>query len=277
MTTLLRQKPSFNIAAALLFFAVAGIAPKSEAHQQWLAPNFFVESADSAWVSFDHTFSDRRFQPGSAPSSYYQWWSVGPDGVKRSIPFLFLGKTRTVGELEIDAPGTYRLEGEEANMAWTQIKVGGESRWQPGTRAAFANGEDEIISSRVYFNKAIAYVTLGTPSREVLAASGDPLEILFVDHPNELVTGKPARIRVFGNGEPRRGQKVELHAEGGAGHDEPMSVCTTDQAGTCQFTLPTKGRYLLIASAEGRHENGSETDGFSNSVSVIVAAREATQ
>ena len=111
---------------------LAAVAGSGEAHQQWLAPSPHFQSGESGWVSFDHTFGDVRFRPASGPGSYYSWWFVGPDGLKRNIPHLFLGKTRTVGEIELTEPGTYRLEAVEDLMSWTRIKVDGEETWAAG-------------------------------------------------------------------------------------------------------------------------------------------------
>ena len=94
------------------------------------------------------------------------------------MPHLFLGKTRAVGELQLEAEGTYRLEGTEPNMAWTQIKVDGSEVWQPGPQREFADAE--VLSSRTYFNQAISYVSLGVASRGPLAASGKPLELSLI-------------------------------------------------------------------------------------------------
>jgi len=91
----------------LITLFMGAFVPLSHAHQQWLSPNTFFETTGSAWVSFDHTFSDRRFHPGFSPGSYYRWWVVDPTGSRRSVPHLFLGKTRVVGELELEEEGTY--------------------------------------------------------------------------------------------------------------------------------------------------------------------------
>ncbi len=251
--------------------AVAGLvsfAASSEAHQQWLAPNTFFQSGESAWVSFDHTFGDQRFQPGSGPGSYYIWWIVGPDGIQRNVPHLFLGRTRTVGEIELTEPGTYRLEAVEDQMPWTQIELDGNNTWQPGTRADF-DGFD-VVRSTMYFNKSVSYVTLESMSESVLASTGgDPLEILFEDHPNDLRTGTAFRVRVLASGEPLADQEVRIFSEQSVGHDA-TDTCSTDENGVCEIALSAAGRYLLATNAEGESPEASPTDGFSHGYTVLV-------
>ena len=43
--------------------ALVAVSIPSFAHQQWLNPNFFHRQDESAWLTFDHTFSDNRFDP----------------------------------------------------------------------------------------------------------------------------------------------------------------------------------------------------------------------
>ena len=263
---------SFCCLSAAVVLGLLSWTGSSEAHQQWLSPNGFFQSGESAWISFDHTFGDQRFQPGSGPGSYYAWWIVGPDGLKRNVPHLFLGRTRTVGEVELTEPGTYRLEAVEELMPWTRLKVDGEDTWQPGTRADFDGFE--IESSTVYFNKSVSYVTLDSESESVLAATGDPLEILFEDHPNGLLAGKAFRVQVRTFGTPLANQEVRLFAEHSAGHDA-TETCSTDSGGFCTFELSAPGRYLLATNTEGATPDDPATDGFSHGYSVMIEMKAA--
>lgn len=258
-----------NVAVAAVFGLVSYVG-SSHAHQQWLSTNFDVHSGDSAWLSFDHTFGDRRFQPGSGPGSYYSWWIVGPDGLRRNVPHLFVGKTRTVGEIELSDPGTYRIEAVEDLMPWTQLKVDGKDVWQPGTRADF-DGFD-ILRSRVYFNKSVSYVTLGSMSQSLMAATGDPLEILFEDHPNDLYEGKRFQVRILAFGEPLTSHEVRMFSEYSEGHDA-SATCSSDANGFCEFETPKPGRYLLAANTEGTSSEDAVTDGFSHGYSVMIEVK----
>ncbi len=256
-----------RLLAATVLAGCLAVAAPTRAHQQWLAPNFFSQDGDTAWLSFDHTFSDRRFHADSAPGLYYQWWVVEPDLRKRSVPFLFAGKTKIVGEIELTEPGTYRLEGEEPNMVWTKLKVDGKDTWQPGPRPAFEG--QEIVESKVYFAKALAYVTLGASSPNVLGASGDPLEIVFEQHPNELRAGRGFKVTLSSFGKPVTEHKLQLYSDRSAGHD-PTRTCSTDAEGSCEIVPENPGRYLLRARIEGPTPDDPKTDGFSYSVSVML-------
>ncbi len=253
------------LAAAVVLFAVV---PSSDAHQQWLVPNFTMQSGESAWVSFDHTFSDSRFQAGSGPGSYYRWWVAGPDTFKRPVTLLYQGKTKTVGEVELEKAGTYRLEGVEAMMPWTLLKIDDKESWYSGSRDDFEGAE--IVRSTLYFQKVLSYVTLDTTSRSVLAPTGDPLEIVFEDHPNKLREGQDLRFRVLASGEPLAGQTVNMFPEGGGGHDEAERTCTSDDDGSCRIALTEHGRYLLVARAQGDSQKPKGTDGYVHTVSIAL-------
>ena len=263
----------FHCLAAAAVVGLVSFTGSSEAHQQWLAPNFVFQSGESAWLSFDHAFGDRRFHSSSGPGSYYSWWIIGPDGLRRNVPHLFLGKTRTVGEIELTDPGTYRLEAVEDVMPWTQIKVDGEDKWQPGTRADF--DRFEVVRSRVYFNKSVSYVTLESMSQSSLAGTGDPLEILFEDHPNDLYEGKGFQVRVLAFGRPLKNQEVRIFSEYSEGHDA-SETCSTDANGICEFEMRTPGRYLLATNTEGASPEDTATDGFSHGYSVLIELKTAS-
>ena len=259
--------------ATATVIGLISFAGPSVAHQQWLAPNSFMQSGDSAWFSFDHTFGDKRFQSDSGPGSYYSWWIVGPDGFKRNVPHLFLGRTRTVGEVELTDPGTYRFEAVEDLMPFTQLKVDGEDKWQPGTRDDFSGYE--VVRSRVYFYKAVSYVTLESMSNSALDTTGDPLEIVFEDHPNDLYEGKAFQVRVLTFGETLTGQELRIFSENTEGHDA-SEACSTDATGSCQFEMQAPGRYLLVTNTKGDHSEGAETDGFSHGYTVMIELKPAS-
>lgn len=263
---------SFSCLAAATLAGLFSYAGSSHAHQQWLAPNFVFQSGDSAWLSFDHTFGDKRFQPGSGPGSYYSWWIVGPDLLRRSVPHLFVGKTRTVGEIELTDAGTYRLEAVEDMMPWTQIKLDGENTWQPGTRADFEGYE--VVRSTVFFNKSVSYASLESTSRSALQGAGDPLEILFESHPNELRAGQGFEVRVLAFGEPLADQEIRIYSESSEGHDA-TETCSTNSRGSCEFQMATPGRYLMATSTEGDTPDDPATDGFSHGYAVLVEVRAA--
>ncbi|MDJ0877533.1 MAG: DUF4198 domain-containing protein [Halieaceae bacterium] len=255
-----------NLLRLTIALAVTLAGSHSGAHQQWLAPNLFMATGESAWISFDHTFGDQRFQPASGPGGYYSWWITGPDGLRRQVPFLFVGKTRTTGEVELEEAGTYRLEGVES-MSWSKLIIDGEAQWQPGTREDYS--DYEVESSRYYFQKALSYVTLQSASRGVLASRGEPLEILFEDHPNEWHDGKKLRIKVLAAGKPVPKQPVKIFTEHTEGHDEE-AVCTTDRRGACEITAPSEGRILLMTSIEGEEPALAGTDGYYYGISVLL-------
>ncbi len=152
-------------------------------------------------------------------------------------------------------------------MAWTKLRADGSETWQPGTRAAFEGRE--IVESKVFFAKAQAYVSLEPPSSEVLGGNGDPIEILFQDHPSQLQAGKGFAIILSGFGKPVAGHKIQVFADRSQGHD-PIQSSTTDEKGACEVLIETPGRYLLTARREGSTPEVPESDGFSYSIAVAL-------
>ena len=122
----------------------------------------------------------------------------------------------------------------------------------------------------MYFNQALAYVSLGLASRGPLAPSGAPLEIQFLDHPNTLVAGKDFRVKVLSEGQELVKQVVEVFADGGSAHDAVATQCTTSADGSCKLGLPSAGRYLIVTSTQGDFEKPVETDSFSYIVTVMI-------
>ncbi|MEM9291688.1 MAG: DUF4198 domain-containing protein [Acidobacteriota bacterium] len=259
-------KTRWPLALALATLLLATTFP-TQAHQQWLFPNFFTQSADSAWLSFDHTSGDQRFYATSAPNLYYQYWVVSPAQQARTIPSLFAGKTKIVGEVELTEPGTYRIEGVEPSLVWTKLKEEESETWQPGPRSKYEG--QEILESKVYFIKALAYVSLGPVSPLPQKPIGDPLEIAFRAHPNELKANQKLEVRLLSFGKPVADQTLQLFSGGTAGHD-PMLICTTDADGWCEFLPEKSGRYLLLARLEGPTPEDPEIDGFSYRVSLAL-------
>ncbi|MEM8983416.1 MAG: DUF4198 domain-containing protein [Pseudomonadota bacterium] len=257
----------YRIVGTLLATLLVCMAGSVAAHQQWLSPNSFIETGDSAWITFDHSFSDRRFYAGSGPGSYYSWWVVGPDGLKRAVPALFVGKTRTVGELELTVSGTYRVEGVEDSMLWTRVKINGEETWQPGGREEFS--AESVLQSRIYFSKAVTYISLGAPSRGALSPTGEPLEIVFTEHPNSITTGTAFTVTVLADGEPIAEHPIRVYSQFDHGHD-PALTCTTNTAGLCSISPAKSGRYLLETSMKGDFQGNPNVDGYVNGYTVLI-------
>lgn len=74
------------------------------------------------------------------------------------------------------------------------------------------------------------------------ARSGDRLELIALDNPNSLSTGKPLRVQVLFDGEPLAG-KVQALSPG-----RERIVANTDAEGIASLELPTAGVWVVRSS-----------------------------
>ena len=216
------------------------------AHQKWLLPNFFVVDKWPVWLSFDVTWSDRPFTAesgvGAQPISI-----VDPNGRRQTPPSVFVGKTKSVVEMELTERGTYRLEAIDPLAYWTQIEEGGQTTWlkQPKNEVTAAS----IKRSDLYWSKAAAYVTLGEPTTVPAAGDSEPLDLQLDPHPNRLTAGQALKLQVASFGKPVPRAEVKVFAPGAVGH-EPSSVITCGDDGGGTFTPDEAGRFLLACQLE---------------------------
>ena len=193
------------VASILFCFDGASCA----AHQKWLLPNFFVAAKAPVWLSFDVTWSDTPFTAeagvGKQPISV-----IGPDGVRQTPPSIFVGKTKSVAEMELTKPGTYRLEAIDPLAYWTQVEQNGKEQWVRKPKNEVA--ELPIKRSDLYWSKAAAYVTLGEPTDVPPPDHEDPLDILLEQHPNRLAVGDTLNVQVVSYGKPLPNAEIKLFA-----------------------------------------------------------------
>ena len=167
--------------------------PRAHAHQRWVLPNFFVTDTeeDTVWLGFEYTLGDQRFAPSLGPGPSMVW-VTGPVDERTTPSFVFTGKTRTVAEIELKKPGTYRVATEHPEIYWTQVVDGEKKRWLRMSRDRAAG--KKIETSKRYWSKTLTYVTFRTETTGPLAARGDPLELVALDHPNAIRAKQPFRV-----------------------------------------------------------------------------------
>lgn len=240
----------------------------THAHQQWVLPNFFVTETkdESVWLGFEHALGDHRFVPSAGPGPA-MIWITGPEDELTPPSFVYTGKTRTLAEIELTKPGTYRVTAEEPEAYWTKIKEGDKSRWLRMPRDRVAGKTIEM--SKRYWAKAITYVTFKRQTRGPLAVQGDPLELQPVDHPNAIRAGQPFRFRVLAEGKPLQGQEIKVYDDAGHGHDA-TTTAKSRADGIVRLRLARSGRYLLSVRNEIAAPGDPKADAYSYSVYVMI-------
>ena len=67
-------------------------------HQQWILPNFFYTDDETPWLGIEHTSGDQRFVSGRGSGTLVS--IIHPEGWRIRPSSIFVGQTRTVGEIE---------------------------------------------------------------------------------------------------------------------------------------------------------------------------------
>jgi hypothetical protein len=231
---------------ALLFTLTWFRGAPCAAHQKWLLPNFFVAEKGPAWLSFDVTWSDRPFT-AEAGVGDQPLWVVDPSGRRQAPPTVFVGKTKSIAEIELTAPGTYRLEAIDPLTYWTQVEENGRTQWLKKPKSEVDAGS--IKRSDLYWSKATAYVTLGDPTATPPPDDAEPLDIRVAAHPNRLVASETVNLQVVSYGKPLPRAEVKVFAPDATGH-EPSATIKCDDGGSGTFSADTAGRFLLTCQLE---------------------------
>jgi uncharacterized GH25 family protein len=216
------------------------------AHQKWLLPSFFVAEKGPAWLSFDVTWSDRPFTAESGVGAQ-PLWIVDPSGRRQAPPTVFVGKTKSVAEVELTEPGTYRLESIDPLTYWTQVEQDGRIQWLQKSKNEVEAGQ--VKRSDLYWSKAIAYVTLGETSDVPPPDDAEPLDLRLEQHPNRLKLGETLKIQVVSRGKPLPRAEVKTFGPDAVGH-KPSSVTRCGEDGHCTIQPEAAGRFLFACQLE---------------------------
>jgi uncharacterized GH25 family protein len=239
--------------------ALASIPAAVSAHRMWFLPSGTVFAGTDNWVTVDAAVSNDLFffdhQPGRLEN--VKVWQ--PDGSPGQIQNGATGRYRSVFDVKLDKPGTWKIGSENA-VVMGSFKVDGEEKRigrrgppQPGAPAPLtvadipANATDVKLTEILSRNEI--FVTAGEPTTTVFKPTGKGLELAPITHPDELVAGETARFRFLVDGRPAAGLKVEVipggkryrNAEGGM-------TLTTGADGVLAVTWPAAGMYWLNAT-----------------------------
>src|SRR5690554_4481790 len=95
---------------AISFLSAALSVPAlSTAHDFWLLPSSTVLSGEDSWVTFDGAVSNDKFHFNHAPLRLNSLVITGPDGGQLEPQHTHTGKLRSSFDLQLPAPGTYRI------------------------------------------------------------------------------------------------------------------------------------------------------------------------
>lgn len=223
----------------------------AHAHDAWLLPSSTVLS-QAEWITVDAAVSNDLFFFNHAPLKLDGLEVTAPDGSTLAPQNIERGKLRSVFDLELKDPGTYRLAVHNNALFATYTDGTGKPRRWRGTPDKLASGALPTDARDVVVTQlqglVETYVTVGKPT--VPRPGGSGLEMVALTHPNDLVGGEAATFMLQIDGQVAAGLKVQIIAGNSRYRDDAgAQEVITDERGRFSFTWPHAGMYWLSASA----------------------------
>ena len=251
---------------ALISVACAGVAV---AHSPYLLPNKF-DLTKRDHVSVQASFTEDYFIPDVVMKAD-DFHVVMPDGARAAVAPIY---TRDLAVLDVPTvlDGTYRIS--TGNRAGRTAKAAllADGKWQffDEREGAPAGGKVHDIAS---ITRADVYVSRGTPTDNALALTRKGLELEFLTHPNRLLAGTPARLRVLYDGKPLPDQVLTLRKAAEAGASASPVEIRSAADGSVSVPFATPGIYHLMARLRFALPN-SESKAESHTYAVTLEVTE---
>ncbi|WP_230630621.1 DUF4198 domain-containing protein [Sphingomonas sp. Leaf37] len=240
--------------------ALISVPAMLSAHRMWMLPSGTVFSGTDSWVTIDAAVSNDLFFFDHQPLRLDGVKVWQPDGSEGKLQNGATGRYRSVFDVELDKPGTWKVGTQMATVMGSfkvdgvEKRVGGRGGPRPGQPAPLtvadvpANATDVKLIEVSSRNEV--FLTAGAPTTTVFKTSGKGLEFAPVTHPDELVAGEAAKFRFLIDGKPAPNLKVTV-IPGGKRYrnDEGAMDLTTGADGVLTVTWPTAGMYWLNATA----------------------------
>lgn len=226
-----------------LVFLSTIIAGAATAHSPYLLPNYF-DLGKRDHVSVQASFTENYLVPDVVMKSD-DFNAVLPDGSKTSLAPVY---TQDLAVLDVATAtdGTYRLSSglRSGSTRKAALLPDGDWKFLRDGDAAPAGGNVHEVRS---ITRADVYVSRGTPTDKALAPTGQGLEFQMLTHPNKLLAGGGAKLRVLVDGKPAAAVRISVQkAALDAGQVAPLEV-TSDAEGHAVLPLATAGIYHLMA------------------------------
>ncbi|VTU16178.1 Nickel uptake substrate-specific transmembrane region [Variovorax sp. SRS16] len=236
--------------AAGFAFALAALAGAAQAHNLWLLPSSTVFSkADT--VSVDAAVSNDLFVANHAPMRLDGLQITAPDGSALKADNEAGLKQRTVFDVNMTQPGTYRIAvvNTGAFASWKD-KATGQTQRARGSAETIAKEIPadalEVAVSQM-MGRVETFVTVGKPSP--LKPIGQGMELISTGSPTDLVKGEKTTFTLNLDGQPARGLDVTVTAGNTQYRDKLGEIkLKTDDKGQFSVTWPAAGMYWLDAS-----------------------------
>ncbi len=258
------MKPLSLLTAALLCVAAA----TAVAHTPYLAPSNFAPQGGET-IALDAAFAETFFVPEAA-FDHGHFNVTGPDGKVASPDTVQLLKTRAVVEHTLpQAAGTYRFStGPRLGALFRTWEVGGKRESSRDPDVTIPAGA-KVLSNFQSLTLAETYVTVGAPDRGALHPTGKGLELVPVNHPNDLYVGEVFEFVMQYDGKPLADQKVEIAEAVWTSDRKPhVETLLTDAQGHAVFKLQEAGTWVALSRYRTPAPAGAPVDEISNSITL---------
>ena len=239
-----------HLALGLAFVTGASAA---QAHELFLVPSSTVLSK-ADWITVDAAVSNDLFF-NHQPLGLENLVVSAPDGSLLAPENALKGRLRSVFDLNLAQPGTYRIAVvNDGLFARWKDKATGQprrARATPETLASQVPADAQELQVTQSVGRIETFATVGKPS--TLRPSGRGLELLAAA-PTDLVQGEPARFAMQIDGQPAPDLEVTLTRGGTRYRDQVEEIkLRTDAQGRFAVTWPQPGMYRLeAASTDGK-------------------------
>lgn len=235
----------------LIVLALSGVALSAHAHRPWMVPSSTMVESKDAWVTVDAAISEGLFEIDHQPLRLDLLQVTGPDGAKVEPANTVTGRLRSVFDVKMVKPGTYKAA-IVSQTVFANYKVGGEQKRFRGTEETFkkdvpADAQDLKVTRTA--GRLETFFSNAETSNEVFKPTGVGLELVPVTHPNDLRAGEKATWRFLVDGKPAANQAFSL-VPGGVRYRGVLGEIrqSTDAKGEITFTVPAAGMYYVSSS-----------------------------
>ena len=240
-----------------LAVALATLIPFSaSAHKAWLQPSTTVLTGTDPWVTVDAAVSNNLFYFDHVPVRAESIQITAPDGSTVAVQNAHTGKLRSVFDVQLTQPGTWRIASVNAGLMANWTEDGKPKRWR-GNAESFAKevdlGKPDLrVSETVGRNET--FVTNGNPNHTALALTGKGIELQAVGgHVNDLFAGETSTCQVFVDGKPAAGLEFEITRGATRYRNAQEEIkLTSDADGKIQVTWPQAGMYWLETTSQDK-------------------------
>jgi uncharacterized GH25 family protein len=241
------MKPILRTAAVALALSATLTA---QAHNAWLLPSTTVLSKPDR-VTVDAAISNDLFVANHAAMNLDNLQITAPDGAALKAETQAKLKQRSVFDVELPQPGTYRIAVVNSGVfaSWKD-KATGQPKRARGTAESIAgqipaDATDVSVTQSVGRNET--FVTVGKPS--ALKPVGVGLELVAAGSPTDNVKGEKSTFTLLLDGQPAKDLEVGVTAGGTVYRDKLEELkLKTDDKGQFSVTWPHAGMYWLEAS-----------------------------